>query len=119
MKNAKKLLVLTLVVMSVLVVAVSAMAADWSDRYSDITLYKNTQGDVDDYIRHVQTDINTYYANYTAYQIVVDGYYGDNTVAAVKRFQSNMGLSSDGFTGPATKAKLWDVYNGTISPLPK
>jgi hypothetical protein len=35
-----------------------------------------------------------------------DGKYGDNTVRAVKEFQANMGLKSDGICGPMTWAKL-------------
>lgn len=35
-----------------------------------------------------------------------DGKYGDDTVAAVKRFQDNNGLIADGYMGPATKELL-------------
>jgi len=118
MKHMKKMLALALVVMSVMAIAVPALAAIWTNRYSNTTLYKDTPGDVNGYIMNVQTDLNTYFQNYSGYQIAVDGYYGDQTVAAVKRFQSYMGLTSDGYTGPLTKAKLWDVYFGTIAPLP-
>lgn len=35
-----------------------------------------------------------------------DGTYGDDTVAAVKRFQENNGIIDDGYMGPATKELL-------------
>ena len=35
-----------------------------------------------------------------------DGKYGNDTVAAIKLFQSRNGLSSDGYLGPSTRAKL-------------
>lgn len=115
----KKLLALALVIVSVLAIATPALAAAWSNRYSDIDLYSNTPGDVNGYVRNVQSDLNKYFKNYPAYQITVDGYYGDNTKAAVRRFQSHMGLGVDGWTGDNTKAKLWGVYQGTIAPLAK
>lgn len=36
-----------------------------------------------------------------------DGIFGAKTIAAVKKFQSNNKLSSDGLVGPATRAKLF------------
>jgi peptidoglycan hydrolase-like protein with peptidoglycan-binding domain len=118
MKNMKKILALALVVMSVMAIALPAMAEVWSNRYGDAELYSNTPGDVDAYVRNVQRDLNKYFQNYPSYQITVDGYYGQDTKAAVRRFQGYMGLSVDGRTGNQTKTKLWDVYQGTITPLP-
>ncbi|MDO4345564.1 MAG: peptidoglycan-binding protein [Eubacteriales bacterium] len=40
-----------------------------------------------------------------------DGNFGDNTLAALKSFQSKNGLSADGVYGSSTKAKLTAVYN--------
>lgn len=40
------------------------------------------------------------------YQLPLDGLYGSNTVSAVKRFQTNYGLTSDGITGEKTWAAL-------------
>lgn len=40
------------------------------------------------------------------YNDSVDGSYGPNTKAAVKKFQSRNGLTADGSAGPATTAKL-------------
>lgn len=40
------------------------------------------------------------------YNDSIDGSYGPNTKAAVKKFQSRNGLAADGSAGPATTAKL-------------
>ena len=40
------------------------------------------------------------------YSDSIDGSYGPNTKAAVKKFQSKNNLEADGFAGPATTAKL-------------
>jgi len=114
----KKILALALVIVSVFAVAIPALAAVWSDRYGDDDLYSNTQGDVDRYIRNVQADLNKYFENVSMWQIEVDGYYGEETKTAVRRFQLLTGLSIDGITGDDTKDKLWEVYQGTISPYP-
>ena len=42
----------------------------------------------------------------------VDGIFGDGTLAAVKRFQSDRGLSADGIVGTKTAAKLAAVIVG-------
>jgi len=39
--------------------------------------------------------------------LTADGYFGNNTLSAVKRFQGNNGLKQDGIVGPATWAKLF------------
>lgn len=42
------------------------------------------------------------------YTGVADGYYGDGTEAAVKKFQTKKGLSPDGVAGPATLRYLYE-----------
>lgn len=45
------------------------------------------------------------------YSIDVDGSYGKNSEAVVKQFQSDYGLEVDGRVGPATRAKLLELWN--------
>ncbi len=40
---------------------------------------------------------------------VVDGDYGSDTVSAVRKFQTEMGLNADGAAGPETQTKLFSV----------
>lgn len=44
------------------------------------------------------------------YTDTVDGSYGPNTIAAVKKFQARNNLSVDGYAGPSTTAKLRSGY---------
>lgn len=45
------------------------------------------------------------------YSIEIDGSYGANSEAVVKQFQSANGLEVDGRVGPATRAKLLELWN--------
>ena len=49
--------------------------------------------------------------------ITVDGRFGAATTAAVKRFQSYFGLTSDGVVGRNTWLKLYEVYNDIANRL--
>ena len=49
--------------------------------------------------------------------ITVDGKFGAATTAAVKRFQSYFGLTSDGVVGRTTWLKLYEVYNDIANKL--
>ena len=49
--------------------------------------------------------------------ITVDGRFGAATTAAVKRFQSYFGLTSDGVVGRNTWLKLYEVYNDIANKL--
>lgn len=114
----KRLVALALVIVSVFSIsAVAFAAADWVGRYGTKDLYSNTEGDVDDYIRNVQRDLNKYFTNHPEYKIDVDGYYGPDTKAAVRRFQSYTGLTADGWCGNNTKNMLWQVFQGDLDPL--
>ena len=49
--------------------------------------------------------------------VTVDGMFGAATAAAVKRFQSYFGLTSDGVVGRTTWQKLYEVYNDIANKL--
>ena len=49
--------------------------------------------------------------------VTVDGVFGAATAAAVKRFQSYFGLTSDGVVGRTTWQKLYEVYNDIANKL--
>ena len=49
--------------------------------------------------------------------VTVDGIFGSSTVAAVRRFQTYFGLTSDGVVGRTTWNKLYEVYNDIANRL--
>ena len=49
--------------------------------------------------------------------VSVDGIFGAATTAAVKRFQTYFGLTSDGIVGRTTWTKLYEVYNDIANKL--
>ena len=49
--------------------------------------------------------------------VSVDGVYGSATAAAVRRFQTYFGLTSDGVVGRTTWTKLYEVYNDIANKL--
>ena len=49
--------------------------------------------------------------------LTVDGRFGAATTAAVKRFQTYFGLTSDGMVGRTTWNKLYEVYNDIANKL--
>lgn len=57
-------------------------------------------------VKRIQTDL--YNLGYTKVG-TADGYYGSNTEAAVKAFQSDHSLTVDGYFGNKSKAKLYEL----------
>ncbi len=48
----------------------------------------------------------------------ITGYFGALTEQAVKRFQAKYGITQLGRVGPATRAKLAELFGGTTTPAP-
>ena len=67
--------------------------------------------------RYVVTEIQTALAEYGYYTGPIDGHYGPATQEAVKKLQTDLGVTVDGRFGPET-AKAFDaaVANGTLKP---
>ena len=65
-----------------------------------------------DAVADVQTQLNT-----LGYSLPVTGYFGDQTEAAVKDFQSKQGLGMDGMIGPKTRSKLFSSETPTSTPV--
>ncbi|MEU5942384.1 D-Ala-D-Ala carboxypeptidase family metallohydrolase [Micromonospora sp. NPDC047548] len=74
-------------------------------------LYQGRSGDD---VRQLQIRV----AGWAGYGGIVriDGRYGPETAAAVKRFQSAYGLRSDGVAGPQTFAKLYQLQDNDCTP---
>ncbi len=59
-------------------------------------------------VEKIQTQLNT-----LGYKVTVDGYFGPQTLAAVKDFQTKNGLASDGVVG----IKTWEaLFNKKLAP---
>lgn len=69
-------------------------------QHADAAVYK--QGSTGSTVRQIQQRLTNWgYYNYT-----IDGVYGSRTVAAVKNFQRNNGLTADGICGSRTLSAL-------------
>ena len=64
-------------------------------------------------VRIIQRQLNRIADNYPAIpRILVDGYYGVETEAAVREFQRIFNLTDDGIVGKATWYRIKSIYNG-------
>ncbi len=54
-----------------------------------------------------------YMLNKLGYDVKADGYFGKDSVDALKEFQSKYGMEADGIAGPATVEKLIDTFGVT------
>lgn len=69
-------------------------------QHADAAVYK--QGSTGSTVRQIQQKLTNWgYYNYT-----IDGVYGSRTVAAVKKFQRNNGLTADGICGSRTLSAM-------------
>ncbi|MGW5669769.1 D-Ala-D-Ala carboxypeptidase family metallohydrolase [Micromonospora sp. NPDC003776] len=73
-----------------------------------------SQGRSGDDVRQLQIRV----AGWAAYRDIVriDGRYGPETAAAVRRFQAAYGLRADGIAGPQTFAKIYDLQDSDCTP---
>ena len=79
--------------------------------------YPLREGSVGEDVVVLQTMLNRVGRSYPAIPAVspVDGIFGPQTEAAVRRFQEIFGLSADGIVGPATWYALVRLYVGVLS----
>ena len=126
MKHMKKILAMALVAISILAVAIPAIAAyrPWQDEWNPHTLYPETYPPVGSTLRqqianfqNALNNLRTMYAGlgtpgsqhyYPA--LTVDGKYGARTTEAVRQVQRYLpGLSVDGAAGVQTKNAIWNA----------
>lgn len=69
----------------------------------------NTSPQLQDDVKELQTDLNRF-----GFNIQVDGIFGSETDASVRKFQADHNLTSDGIAGPDT----WAALEGTAAPPP-
>ena len=99
-----------------LIGAYNAAFGGSADTWPGITL---RPGDSSQDIRHMQQRLNEVARLYTGINTqTVDGKYGGNMSAAVRRFQHQFGLSSDALLGKSTWNKIVEVYGKMASGRP-
>ena len=81
-----------------------------------VVLRQNASGA---HVRELQFILNVVSTfNSAVPSVVIDGRFGPNTTNAVREFQRNYGLTTDGVVGPATWARLYAVYRELAVALP-
>ena len=86
----------------------SGGTSSWQARYGTATLQASNSYNA--YVQNMQEDLIT--LGYNLGTAGADGYFGPATTTAVKAFQTNSGLTSDGLVGNATKQALYSaVYD--------
>ena len=73
----------------------------------NITIKKGTKGDAARWVQWVLVKEKCYLLNNKSQ---IDGSFGNNSVTALKKFQKKYGLTADGYCGPATQAKMSELY---------
>ena len=76
-----------------------------------------TTGDKGSEVKTMQTML--IYIGYSCGSAGADGDFGSGTLAALKKFQTNNGLVVDGKYGPASKAKLTELYKAKVAAANK
>lgn len=97
MKKSLRVVVLSLLLVSLLALSASASVVAWGSRGSQVSL--------------VQQKLK----QYGYYDGAVDGVFGKETYNAVVWFQEKNGLKADGAVGPSTAAALGITLTGTVS----
>ena len=97
MKRSVRVIVLSLLLVSLLALSASASVVAWGSRGSQVSL--------------VQQKLK----QYGYYDGAVDGVFGKETYNAVVWFQEKNGLKADGAVGPSTAAALGITLTGTVS----
>lgn len=109
----KKLIIMrsvcALAVLAVVLTAALAFLPDGGDEEIGAAVLK--VGSSGQQVRTLQTKLNNWGYNAGT----VDGIFGSNTLAAVKRFQANNGLTVDGIVGAKTAAALGMTLSGSSS----
>lgn len=109
----KKLIIMrsvcALAVLAVVLTAALAFLPDGGDEEIGAAVLK--VGSSGQQVRTLQTKLNNWGYNAGT----VDGIFGSNTLAAVKRFQANNGLTVDGIVGTKTAAALGMTLSGSSS----
>ena len=109
----KKLIIMrsvcALAVLAVVLTAALAFLPDGGDEEIGAAVLK--VGSSGQQVRTLQTKLNNWGYNAGT----VDGIFGSNTLAAVKRFQANNGLTVDGIVGAKTAAALDMTLSGSSS----